>query len=392
MAIDIKNLVQLIQKKEHAVTSSTSVEDMINILKAAQKAEGSLIRSYDSAGDLPDAATTNERIAYLSDTRTLRFNNGTWDNPLLGAAAVAPYTIQGTVSGYTSGGAPVNAIDVIQKYSFSSDGNSSDVGDLTLARRDLAGQSSSDNGYTTGGHTGPPGAPSNVIDKFPFSTDANATDVGDLTQNIKEQTGQSSTTHGYASGGYAPPPASPNDVNVIEKFSFSVDGNATDVGDLTVGRRSRPAGQTSSSYGYTSGGFGFGVGFPPGRYNTIDKFPFSTDANATDVGDLTALRSGLAGQSSSENGYTSGGNTNNIIDKFPFSSDANATDVGDLTNSPNDPSGQSSTASGYTAGGYSIPTTSYLNVIDKFPFATDANAADVGDLLSTVYKTAGQQV
>jgi len=280
---------------------------------------------------------------------------------------------------------------VIQKYSFSSDGNSSDVGDLTLARRDLAGQSSSDNGYSTGGHTGS-GTHSNVIDKFPFAVDANATDVGDLTQNIKEQTGQSSTTHGYASGGYAPPPASPNDVNVIEKFSFSVDGNATDVGDLTVGRRSRPAGQTSSSYGYTSGGFGFGVGFPPGRYNTIDKFPFSTDANATDVGDLTALRSGLAGQSSSENGYTSGGNTNNIIDKFPFSSDANATDVGDLTNSPNDPSGQSSTASGYTAGGYSIPTTSYLNVIDKFPFATDANAADVGDLLSTVYKTAGQQV
>ena len=129
MAIDIKNLVQLIQKKEHAVTSSTSVQDMIDILKAAQKAEGSLIRNYDSAGDLPDAATTNERIAYLSDTRTLRFNNGTWDNPLLGAAAAAAgYTFQGIVSGYRQGGSNTNVID---KYSFTSDGNATDVGDLT---------------------------------------------------------------------------------------------------------------------------------------------------------------------------------------------------------------------------------------------------------------------
>jgi len=125
MAVDIKNLVQLIQKKEHAVTSSTSVEDMINILKAAQKAEGSLIRNYDSAGDLPDAATTTERIAYLSDTRTLRFNNGTWDNPLLGAAAAAVYTFQGSVSGYSSGGDPGQT--TIDKFSFSSDANATEI-------------------------------------------------------------------------------------------------------------------------------------------------------------------------------------------------------------------------------------------------------------------------
>ena len=65
---------------------------------------------------------------------------------------------------------------------------------------------------------------------------------------------------------------------------------------------------------------------------TPSKFPFSSDANATDVGDLTSARYNIAGQSSTASGYTSGGiPTANVIDKFPFSSDANATDVGDLT-------------------------------------------------------------
>lgn len=90
-----------------------------------------------------------------------------------------PYTFQGETSGYTSGGGPnVNTID---KFSFSSDGNATDVGDLTQARANTGGSSSSaDNGYTLGGNN------TNIIDKFPFSSDANATDVGDLTISTRD--------------------------------------------------------------------------------------------------------------------------------------------------------------------------------------------------------------
>ena len=68
--------------------------------------------------------------------------------------------------------------------------------------------------------------------------------------------------------------------------------------------------------------------------NNIQKFSFSSDGNGSDVGDLTAAR-GNAGSTSSSttHGYTNGGNSSNVIDKYPFSSDANATDVGNLTNS-----------------------------------------------------------
>jgi hypothetical protein len=89
--------------------------------------------------------------------------------------------------------------------------------------------------------------------------------------------------------------------------------------------------------GYTSGGFGR---LPPGSprpaspasdRNIIDKFPFATNANATDVGDLTRAIHLPAGQSSTVSGYTSGGSNSNVIDKFPFATNANATDVGDLS-------------------------------------------------------------
>ena len=241
-------------------------------------------------------------------------------------------------------------------------------------------------GYTSAGFN-PAQSPNrlNVIDKFPFAADGNATDVGDLTVARGAPAGQSSSVSGYTSGG-VDPGSSPNRVNIIDKFPFASDGNATDVGDLTV-PRSGPAGQSSSVSGYNSGGF------LPVVTNVIDKFPFSSDANATDVGDLTVARNIAAGQSSDVSGYSSGGGNTpvgdvNTIDKFPFASDGNATDVGDLTVTRTGAAGQSSDASGYTSGGYGP---SYSNVIDKFPFSSDANAADVGDLTVANYLPAGQQ-
>jgi hypothetical protein len=96
------------------------------------------------------------------------------------------------------------------------------------------------------------------------------------------------------------------------------------------------SGQSSTVSGYTSGGGGTAV-------NTIDKFPFATDENATDVGDLIQARRRATGQSSTVSGYTSGGSGPlqvDTVDKFPFASDANATDVGNLTQARNEVAGQ----------------------------------------------------
>ena len=298
--------------------------------------------------------------------------------------------------GYVSGGLPPFAYsNVIEKYSFPTDANATDVGNLTENKYGASGQSSSAHGYSSGGTLKSPPAPAgqtNVIEKWSFSSDGNASDVGDLLAINTQGTGQSSTTNGYHSGGYDAA-SSPTSTNVVQNWPFSSDGNASDVGDLTQGRFQIPAGQSSDANGYTSGGQAL---IPPySNTNTIDKFPFSSNANATDVGDITEGKYFVAGQSSADHGYTSGGFAptlpsphSNVIDKFPFAVDGNATDVGDLTAARNAMAGSSSGSSGYNAGG-SEPTT--VNTIEKFPFASDANSADVGDLTVSQRRRTGTQ-
>jgi hypothetical protein len=296
--------------------------------------------------------------------------------------------------GYSSGGyaptstAPTYVDNIIQKFSFSSDGNATDVGDLTVGRKQVSGQSSSVSGYTSGGMTGIPSPDDrSIIDKFPFASDGNATDVGDLTIFFRgygriDTSGQSSADNGYVSGG-----SSNNHEKSVDKFPFASDANATDMGDL-IETLKTTAGQSSADNGYVSGGKNASAGSID--VNIIQKFPFASDSNATDVGDLTLARDAISGQSSTTYGYASGGSPNvNIIDKFPFASDSDATDVGDLLNTKGNGSGQSSSVSGYVTGGGGDPSS--WNMIQKFSFTTDGNSTDVGDLLGTSFSSAGQQ-
>jgi len=291
--------------------------------------------------------------------------------------------------GYVSGGRQPNISNVIDKFSFAVgyDNISYDVGDLTVGRSQVSGKSSSTHGYTTGGVFAPNTAVANEIDKHPFSTDANATDVGDLTQSCSHTAGQSSSTHGYTSGGALVSPLSGNPptgrTNSIDKFPFSTDASAADVGDLSQARRSA-SGTNSSTHGYSSGG-------DPNAGSTIDKFPFTSDANATDVGDLAVEMAEASGQSSTTHGYATGGRVNDgvspppvyraDIQKFPFASDANATNVGFLQPFSRRvaTAGMSADTHGYAAGGNEGLV---KGDVYKFPFASDGGSTDTSMNLS----------
>ena len=417
-----------------AADSNTPIATILQYVTEAERLGGGKI-IYDSSGVLPSDNAYEGMIAYVADSATLKVRGDYGWAGIADSASVEPYTFQGSVSGYSSGGN--TGRNVIDKYPFSSDANAADVGDLILSRQGPSGQSSSASGYSSGGTTP---TYQNVIDKFSFSSDGNATDVGDLILPLALSTGNSSENYGYVSLGWSPSLPPPGTSNAIEKFpfasdansadvgdtigdrrgaggqnssthgyvsggvslaytadinkfSFTTDGNATDVGDAT-GARGLGTGQSSSTHGYNSGGVAPSLG-PPAYTNSVDKFPFASDANATDVGDLTAGRALTpSSQSSTVSGYTSGGNaptaggTSDIIDKFPFSSDANATDVGDLTVAKYALVGNSSETDGYASGGLAAPAT--VNVIDTFPFASDANATDHGDLLTIKSSGSGQ--
>ena len=127
-------------------------------------------------------------------------------------------------------------------------------------------------GYCMGGG---PGTHDNVIDRVSFTTDGNATDVGDLLANTASSSGHQSSTHGYVSGG------SGGSGNVIQKYAFGSSSNSTDVGDLLAASQDG-SGSSSTAYGYHA------CGAAPGTYtDTIQKFSTSSDANATDVGNMT---------------------------------------------------------------------------------------------------------
>ena len=257
-------------------------------------------------------------------------------------------------------------------------------------------------GYVSGGSVSPV-APSavNIIEKFPFATDANATDVGDLRAARTEVSGQSSTVSGYTAGGFQRDPNSNfARQNIIEKFPFATDANATDVGDLAY-IRSSGTGNSSTVSGYISGGAGPRTfAFPNGPLNSFDfiylieKFPFATDANATPVGNLNTTPPSLAqipvaGNSSSESGYFSGGNT--YHSNIEKFPFATDTNATPVGNLDTDASRTAGQSSGVS--GYvtgGIPPTPGSNVIQKFPFATDTNATDVGDLLGATRSGIGQ--
>jgi hypothetical protein len=372
---DITRLLEAIQKKIDAVDSSASSGDLLRLLSSVRQAGTGSLLSYDNEIQLPnllDGTPDPGMIAYNLAGNKLYFQKGSW----IGKEIPNPF--QGSNYGYISGAnAGGGGDDRIDKYPFSSDDNSTDVGNLSVGRWNCSGQSSATHGYTAGGNTGHAyGGPVDTIDKFPFTSGfTTATDVGNLTAVRTTTSGQSSIPNGY---GY-----NTGGGNVIEKFSFTSDGNSTSVGN-TLTSREYATGQSSATHGYTSGNYPITT--------DIDKFPFSSDGNSTDVGDLTVGRGGNFGQSSATHGYTAGGyspaGNDDPIDKFSFTSDGNATDVGDLSVARQNGAGSSSTTHGYSAGGYG-PGTS--NIIDKFPFSTDANATDVGDLTLGRYQGAGQQ-
>ena len=155
-------------------------------------------------------------------------------------------------------------------------------------------------------------------------------------------------------------------------------------------------GVSGGTHGYYIGG---GTGPQPcvsGQYvytNDIQYFPYASQTNAIDSGDLLAVRQSGVGFSGPDYGYWAGGNyagsPSAIIEKFSLTViGASTTNVGNLTNGAGTPSGaleqwsgsssSSSTTHGYRTGGSGgIPMNT---VIDRTAFASDANATDVGDI------------
>lgn len=356
---------------------------------------GGGVTLYDSSGLVLDGDSSGFSagdLAYVDASNNFYIWNdssGSWYEMTKTEAGGGgtPYSYQGSISGYAAG-SDYPYQKSIEKYSFVSDGNGTNVADMTEDAPRARGHASSTHGYMTGGAI----PERNKIEKFVFATEGNTTDIADLTTTKMSHAGISSADHGYTAGGYSPQ-TTPTALDTIDRFPFAADENATDVGDLTA-IRAKPSGASGPTHGYNMGGIVPTQG--PPETNIIEKFLYAATANATDVGDLTEAKYDTTSQNSSTHGYSSGATLpsaeRNVIEKFPFATDENSTDVGDLTATRRAAAPGSSTTHGYTHGGAGSPSPAAQNVIDKFTFASDANATDVGDAHTSRKEHAGFQV
>ena len=323
-----------------------------------------------------------------------------WTNVGAGTGDIVP--LQSNVYGYCAGGrSPTATINNIQRFAFASDGNATDTGDLFGPSRMGGGCSSTSHGYIWNGlDQSPPGNALQNIFKFSFVTGSDGALVGSLAAAVPSYGSAAcqSTTHGYGSGGYRQqdsPPAM--EADEIEKWSFATDSNATDVGNLIAGSYVGASGQ-SSTYGYHAGGgnqYGPGPnGAPYG--DDINKWPFASDTNATDVGNLIDNRVYISATESTVNLYIAGGSTsatnvNNHIQKRSFSSDGNSSDIANLTVARKGLGACASATYGYCIGGTTNSTAQATDIIEKWTFASDSDATDVGNLALTTNTPTGHE-
>jgi hypothetical protein len=323
--------------------------------------------------------TTSGDIYVCTDATT---DENTWTNVGEQSGNIQ-LEFAGQTYGYKMGGRNGSTMhDAIEKYSFTSDGNATDVANLSVARDGATGTQSKIYGFVSGGDS-PTGHL--MIDKHQFATTNDSTSVGNLLNNGWLGAGVSGNDgYGYHVGGDEP-------VDVfIFRFSFTSDGDATDAGDMTRGTNNHCcASDWSASYGYSAGGVA-----PTG--DVIERFAFGSSVTSSDVGDMAVDVDGAAGISSETHGYISGGYLGGVlnhIQKYAFAASGDSADIANLTQARYGcRSGTSSTTHGYIAGGNYATGVSYTDTIDKHSTVSDATATDVGNLLAITTYPCGVHV
>jgi len=339
-----------------------------------------------AGGDNPSQINVINRIELSTAGNATDFGDLTQPVTSLSSGQVGNTTraIVQAAGELTSPAAPYN--NTIEYNTYATAGNSTDFGDLTVARNNTSGVSSSTRGVFAGGGVPGPTNETNVIDYITIASTGNAIDFGDTLDARNLRTGVSNSTRGVFAGGGVPGPA--NETNVIDYITIASTGNAIDFGD-TLDARNLRTGVSNS----TRGVFGGAFQSPGSFYNNIEYITIASAGNSIDFGDTLATVRGMGGGGSSTRGIFGGGQlggspypSQNVIQYITIASTGNTTDFGDLTSLRSFLAGMSTKTTVVFAGG-STPG-GVVNTMDFVTTATTGNATDFGDL--TASARAGQ--
>jgi len=117
----------------------------------------------------------------------------------------------------------------------------------------------------------------NRIDKHAFATSIDSVDVGDLEEADYTSVG----TYDLVGGnGYSTGTDAVASRKKIQRYSFTTDGNATEVAEFTANMHDQSFGCSGLEHGYAAGGSG------------IEKHTFDTSVLTKGVGNLSTNRVG----------------------------------------------------------------------------------------------------
>ena len=233
------------------------------------------------------------------------------------------------------GGANGQVWDIMEYYTFTTKGNGTDFGDMSVAAYGLNNGvvSSSTRGvYSFGRQYSGGYSYVNVIEYITIASPGNATDFGDNAHVKYWHSGCSSPTRGIFAGGSSDGSLA-NARTDISYITIASTGNSSTFGSLNV---------LSGVINGTAAGSNTRGIFFAGRNasdtNGINEMSYITIAstgNSSDFGDLTSTCRFNAATSSSTRavcalGYAGGSNVN-TLDYVTIASTGNATDFGDLT-------------------------------------------------------------
>ena len=339
----------------------------------------SIIQGYTSSGSEPGSPSTGDFWWDSTNEKLYRYIDGGFKE----------LTISATASFYGDrahkAGVSHSNTNRIEYWSMASAGNAADFGNLTTggyARQGMA--SDSTRIYM------PLFRDTTQIDYWASATLGNASDYGDLRYGPFDGDMESNGSvalhvYGYARNG---------GVNYIDGLGNKIDqftvgtGNAgvtaTNFGDQLLGSNQLFACVSNGTRMLIAGGNETGGDT---TQETIGYVTFATAGNASDAGDLAVGRNSCAGSGSGAGdiacfggGGISGGYTNSI-DQKNVSNTSNATDFGDLSGAAYYNAGCYNATKGHFIGGYDTTAGGASNVIQQVTFATAANATDFGDLL-----------
>ena len=233
--------------------------------------------NFPSSGLAPNGSTAIDYITFQSGGGASDFGELT-QLPTYKAAGFGN-GIRGVFSGGYDGASPYSSFKTTQYVTIATTGDSSFFGELSIGSRSDMAVADTTRGCVGGLDIGsnPSTTVTNTIEYFTTATTGNSQDFGDLTIARTDSNGcSSSITRGLFYSGSPGPGAHKNTIDYI---TIQTKGNAINFGDMT----------TSGNGGGSAHGSNLtrSVNHDSGAGNVIEYVTIATTGNGQDFGDLT---------------------------------------------------------------------------------------------------------